>query len=60
MTQMVSALERYQGCLGGLVVAGAYHGINSIPTYWLEKLTLREFILDLTEKNYNKAWKLEN
>ena len=60
MTQMVSSLERYQGFLGWLVVAGAYYGINSISTYWLKKLTLREFFLDLTEKIYNKAWKLEN
>lgn len=60
MTQVISLLERYQGCLGRLLVAGAYYGINSISTYWLEKLTLREFILDLTEKIYNKAWKLEN
>ena len=40
-------------------VAGAYYGINSIPTHWQEKLIMREFILDLAEKIYKKAGKLE-
>lgn len=41
-------------------VAGAYYGINSIPTQWRKKLFMREFILGLAEKIFYKAGKLED
>lgn len=41
-------------------VAGAYYGLAGIPSEWVEKVAMREKILDLAERIYAKAWGNEN